>query len=691
MPSWTPSILLLIPAYNEESRIGPVLRDYAAYFRANYPGRFQLVVVLNGCRDNTLGVVQSAAREFPEISAMEHKLPIGKGGALIEGLRLAPLADLVGYVDADGATAPAAFLDLVKLCADYDCVIGSRWIKGAVVHQEQPNNRQFVSRAGHHIIEILFRMGIADTQCGAKVMRRAAIEKIHSSLRITDMAFDVNLLYMLKRTGFRILEHPTEWTDKSGSKVALGRMSLSALLSVVRLRLVYSRFHWMRPFFRPLETWLYKQFNAPPPIFGKERELPGPKMLAKYSFGIGDRFAHQGKAQLRAIQMAAEQGAKVVPVWNKSNREHLTIGSEPSSTRVAAEAAVRDLGWKGDFHVDADHIRLETVDRFLPHSDYYTIDVADSIGKPADEELVQAFIKRHPELSGRVLIPEIPSPFEMTPGEVRRVVRKYLLAVQEAGKIYRHIAKAKVEGSFITEVSMDETDAPQTPPELLIILAALADEGIPAQTIAPKFTGRFNKGVDYVGDIGQFEKEFNDDLAVIAHAVKKYVLPANLKLSVHSGSDKFSIYAPIRRALVRFDAGVHVKTAGTTWLEEVIGLAEAGGAGLALAKELYGEALERMDELCAPYAAVIDIDRRKLPSHAEVSGWTRAQFVAALRHEPANPQFNPHLRQLLHVGYKMAAKKGPKYLEALDQFESSVAKNVSANLFERHLKPLFLG
>ena len=118
---------------------------------------------------------------------------------------------------------------------------------------------------------------------------------------------------------------------------------------------------------------------------------------------------------------------------------------------------------------------------------------------------------------------------------------KYLLAVQDAGKIYRHIAENKGEGKLIAEVSMDETDAPQTPPELLIILAALADEGVKAQTIAPKFTGRFNKGVDYVGDLTQFEKEFNDDLAVIAHAVARYGLPANLKLSVHSGSDKFSL------------------------------------------------------------------------------------------------------------------------------------------------------
>jgi len=412
--------------------------------------------------------------------------------------------------------------------------------------------------------------------------------------------------------------------------------------------------------------------------------------LGKFSFGIGDRFAHQARAQLRACITVANQGVEIVPVWNKSNREHTIIGSEPSVTRAAADAAVRELGWKQPYHLDADHIRLETVDRFMPHADFFTIDVADSIGKPAEAKGVGVFVDRHPELVGKLVIPHIDRPFEITRTDIERIAGQYLLAAQDAGKIYRHIARAKGEANFITEVSMDETDRPQTPPELLIILAALADEEIPLQTIAPKFTGRFNKGVDYVGDLKQFEQEFNDDLAVIAFAVKQYGLPATLKLSVHSGSDKFSIYAPIRRALKKFDAGLHLKTAGTTWLEEVIGLAEAGGDGLALAKEIYADALEHLDELCAPYATVIDIDRKKLPPKETVNGWTSEQFVSALRHDQKNRAFNPSLRQLIHVGFKIAAKKGDRYLNALKRHEAVIAKNVTENLFERHMKPLLL-
>lgn len=429
---------------------------------------------------------------------------------------------------------------------------------------------------------------------------------------------------------------------------------------------------------------------APPPPHSALLML----ILEKFTIGVGDRFAHQAKAQLHACQLAAAQGVAVVPVWNKSNREHTFIGSHPQSVFDAAQAAVKALNWTGGWHVDADHIRLDTVDKFLPCSDFFTIDVADSIGKQPEERYVERFLAKHPELIGTVTIAGIAEPFQTDAASVAASARKYLSATWEAGQIYNHIKRAKGSKgakSFIAEVSMDETDTPQTPPELLIILALLADAGVYPQTLAPKFTGRFNKGVDYVGDLAQFEREFNDDLAVIAHAVKAYGLPRNLKLSVHSGSDKFSLYPIIRRALQRTGAGVHLKTAGTTWLEELVGLSEAGGDGLALAKEIYAYALAHVDELCAPYASVIDIDRAQLPSAAVVNAWTGPQLASAIRHIPGHPGFNAHLRQLLHVSFKLAAKAGARYTDLLKANEAIVAKNVTENLYDRHLKPLFIG
>jgi hypothetical protein len=421
-----------------------------------------------------------------------------------------------------------------------------------------------------------------------------------------------------------------------------------------------------------------------------ERCNPSFLRLERYSFGVGDRFAHQAKAQLRAIMLAAAKGADIVPVWNKSYREHAIIGSEPAAVRAAAEAAARDLRWTRPFHVDADHITRKTVDAFVASSDYYTLDVAEAIGKPTPAEQVEKFLARHPELMEPIELPGVAKPVVMSRATAAQAATKYLFATKEAGHIYRHIVDAKGSAGFITEVSMDETDHPQKPEELLLILAALADEEVPLQTIAPKFAGRFNKGVDYVGDVDQFEAEFRADIAVAAHAVKIYNLPDTLKLSVHSGSDKFSIYPPIRRALRATGAGLHLKTAGTTWLEELIGLAEAGGEALALANEIYAQAYAHREELCAPYAAVIDIDPARLPASADVETWSSEQYAAALRHDPRCREFNPSLRQLLHVGYKIAAKMGTRYLDMVAACEKEISRNVTVNLFERHLTPIFL-
>jgi len=414
------------------------------------------------------------------------------------------------------------------------------------------------------------------------------------------------------------------------------------------------------------------------------------RQLEKYSIGIGDRFARQGKAQLGALVEAKKLGVHLVPVWNKSYREHTIVHTDPATVRKEADEAVDALGWKDSYYVDADHISLKTVDLFLDSSDFFTLDVADYVGKSAQGKDIEGFVQAHKSVLGTLSIPGIEKPLSITEEIVRKTAEKYLLAIQEAGKIYRYIESKKGKGNFITEVSIDETDAPQVPVELLFILSAIAREGIPAQTIAPKFTGRFNKGIDYVGDVNQFEKEFNEDLAVVTFAVKEFGLPPNLKLSVHSGSDKFSIYGPIQKALKRTGAGLHLKTAGTTWLEELIGLAAGEGEGLAIAKEIYRQAYGRFDELCAPYASVIDIDRSKLPDPAQVAKWDGKRFAETLRHVQSNPHYNPHFRQLLHVGYKVAAELGDRYYSAVEAAEKVIAKNVQENLLERHIKRVFL-
>lgn len=413
-------------------------------------------------------------------------------------------------------------------------------------------------------------------------------------------------------------------------------------------------------------------------------------LIEKFTFGMGDRFAHEGNAQLAAVIEAQKKGVPVFPTWNKSNREHTIIGSEPPSLRAEADAAVEAAGWTGAYYVDADHINFKTVDAFLDASNFFTLDVAEQVGSAPDSDARKRFMDAAAKYTGSLQIPGIPEPFQVDQALLDATVDQYLAAAVEAGRIYRHIAAHKGDTPFVTEVSIDETDRPQTPVELFLILVMLAQEGVPAQTIAPKFTGRFNKGVDYVGDLAQFEKEFDEDLHVLRFAVETLSFPKTLKLSVHSGSDKFALYPIINKLIAKHACGLHVKTAGTTWLEEVIGLAEAGGDGLELAKEIYRGAFERYEELTAPYATVIDIDPAKLPAPDTVDRWTSDDFTGALRHEQSHPAYNPDLRQLIHVGFKIAAKMGNRFTDALKTHHKIIARNVTHNLLNRHIIPVFM-
>jgi len=411
--------------------------------------------------------------------------------------------------------------------------------------------------------------------------------------------------------------------------------------------------------------------------------------LGKLSLGVGDRFSHQGVAQLRAIMKANSQGLEINPVWNKSNREHTYVHSHPSDTRKEADAAVAELGYSGQYFVDADHINFNNVAPFVAHSDFFTLDVAAFIGKESSQADIDAFVTSCSKYIGKLNIPGFEHSLDVTPEMLEKIAQKFLAATQQAADIYNYLKTEKGVGNFITEVSMDEVESPQTPLEMLFILKMLADKGVPAQTIAPKFTGRFNKGVDYKGDLQQFAKEFEEDVLVIDFAVKEFGLPEELKLSVHSGSDKFSIYPIMADVIKKYDKGLHVKTAGTTWLEEVIGLAVAGGEALDLAKQIYANSFNRSEELCAPYADVIEIDNSQLPSVEEVNSWSSEKFANTLRHIPGHPDYNSNFRQLIHVAYKVASEMGETYTGMLEKYADIIGECVEENIYDRHLKRLF--
>ncbi|HXX65527.1 MAG TPA: tagaturonate epimerase family protein, partial [Bacteroidota bacterium] len=384
-------------------------------------------------------------------------------------------------------------------------------------------------------------------------------------------------------------------------------------------------------------------------------------------------------------------GVRVTPVWNKSNREHAFIGTHPEDTRRAAQEAVKKAGWAGQFFVDADHVGIATVDRFIGSSNYFTIDVAEQIGSAPNENAVESFLQKMRRFRGPLEVPGMAGPITVSEGLLRSIAQRYLNCIGEAGRVYRLLLSKMSADGFVTEISLDESDLPQSPAELFFILGGLALQEIPVNAVAPKFSGLFLKGIDYVGDTNVFAREFEQDLAVLALARKSFRLPEGLKLSIHTGSDKFSLYPLMHQALVRQSSGIHLKTAGTTWIEEVIGLAESGGEGLTFAKALYAQAYRRIGELCTPYRHVIRIDPSTLPAPADVESWGPEIFSRALCHEPRDPMFNPHFRQLIHVAYKVAAESGPIFLQLLRKNAEAIGRHVTHNLLHRHIMPLFLG
>ncbi|MDT0687190.1 tagaturonate epimerase family protein [Autumnicola psychrophila] len=407
--------------------------------------------------------------------------------------------------------------------------------------------------------------------------------------------------------------------------------------------------------------------------------------LGKYSFGTGDRFEKEGRAQLKAVLKMKDLGVEVTPVWNKSNREHETVGTKPASTREEADKAVSALNYSGDYLVDADHINLENVDPYIPVSDFFTIDVADFIGKEALKNDKEEFLEFFQKYLKEFKIEGIKSKIAISEAQLKGMLNNFLFAMKKAGEVYDHI-KAEKKEEFFTEVSIDEVEEPQSPVELFFILAALAFYKVPVNTIAPKFTGEFNKGVDYRGNLEQFQKEFEEDLLVLKFAKKEFGLPENLKLSVHSGSDKFSIYPIMQKLISKHDSGLHLKTAGTTWLEELIGLAESGGEAFDFAIDIYTEALERYDELTKDYVSVLSINHDKLPAADSFKNGN--EFADALRHDQKSDAYNDNFRQLLHCAYKVAAEK-KDFPKLLDKYRDKIEDNVTHNLFKRHLKPLF--
>lgn len=248
---------IIIPAHNEEHRLPPVLELYATYFAEKYGDEVELIVVPNFCTDHTTEVSRKIGDCFPQVKVLADPGKVGKGGAVMLGAEAAS-GELIGFVDADGATPPAAFNELVIEAKNADCVIASRWLKDSQVSPQQPLSRRVMSRCFNLFVRMLFGLKITDTQCGAKVFRNQAIKEILPRLGLTSWAFDVDMLFQVKRAGYSIREVPTVWNDKAGSKIRYVISSLDMVMALVRLRLIYSPFNWVVEIYNGLSRMLKK-------------------------------------------------------------------------------------------------------------------------------------------------------------------------------------------------------------------------------------------------------------------------------------------------------------------------------------------------------------------------------------------------------------------------------------------------
>lgn len=230
---------IIIPAHNEEERIAPTLEEYGKFFtekKKNDKFDFEIIVVLNNCKDNTLKIVKKYCKKFKNIWYLNFK-ESGKGFAVMEGFKVAKW-EFIGFVDADMATRPEDFYELYKNIENFDGIIASRWANGAKT--ERTFKKYIRSRGFNLLVRALFMFPYRDTQCGAKIFKKDVIDKVKREINITRWAFDVNLLYIIRKNKFKIKEYPTVWKDKGGSKIISYKIPLQMAAGVIRLRLLYS-------------------------------------------------------------------------------------------------------------------------------------------------------------------------------------------------------------------------------------------------------------------------------------------------------------------------------------------------------------------------------------------------------------------------------------------------------------------
>jgi hypothetical protein len=409
--------------------------------------------------------------------------------------------------------------------------------------------------------------------------------------------------------------------------------------------------------------------------------------LGKYSMGIGDKFGKQSRAQLLAFEMASFAGVEITPVWNKSAREHQITGTTPLMTREAAEKAVSTIKWDKPYFLNAEGFSSANIHNFIDDCNFFTIDASLFASNTITEKELNDFISNFAQFLDQIKVPGQKESFAITNAQIKSFAKKYLPILNEISTINQILTEKKGNGNYLLEISFAaEKELPTN--DIFYLLASLAFKKIPVQVFSTSLPGLFCNGVDFMGEVKTTLDAIEANILAINLAKRIFTLPEDLKLGLHNASDKFSLYPGIGNLMRKYNVGIHLRTSGTSWLEECIGLAKANEDALDLVKTIYSLTLHRIEKLSKPYGKHLSINQLKLPSTLEMVGWNSEAMSSVLTHD-GNEYYNPDMRQLMHISYEVAAEYGDIFQEALTENAEIIGQQVTKNLYERHIKRLF--
>lgn len=410
--------------------------------------------------------------------------------------------------------------------------------------------------------------------------------------------------------------------------------------------------------------------------------------LGKYSIGFNNSITHPEIAQLAAIQLATNNGIQITPVWNKTYTEHLQTKSTAAEFQNYIEESRKQANWKADYFIDSENITNENIEFFLPHCNYFTFSISDFISNKPTDDKINKLHKLANTFFGTIVIDELSKPISFTENDINLFADKYLGAIENISKLHQVIQNKKGNGNYLVEISAFDLDAPLSTIETFFLFASLFIEKIPVTVFTPRFSGQILRSIDFIGNIQVFENKLVTNANLLESIKKQFNFSSDLKIGIHQACDKPSLYPIINKVIKQANVGIHIKTAGSTWLTDCTALIQINEDTLDLVKSIYAIALNQIDLLSKSYINKLKIDKTKLPTSAEMFMWPSEGMKAVLTIH--DKDFNPNLRQLMSIAFNIAAEYGAIFTECIIDNNEEISKQHTISIYESIIKPILI-